>query len=337
MAIAADCWVETISGRVRANELAPGDYVFGMDGLPTKVKSVQTYVPQKFYNVKFSDGCSIEGDQFLNLPVKNWVQRMCHSRHKGVQKVERRRHQKYRTPEQILESGLYHTHHNRLEYTVDTIKPLDYGYEDHAVPPFIAGMWCANRRKNNKYPIPSEHRDYLKAHAQRSKQFVVVENKQHIHIRPSVEAVFLRDYATIPTKEFPYKYLYGKPEQRLEFLQGFFITRPKTYIVKKDRFRIRSKTNRYIIEMIQVLCESLGIKTTLSNDNTYWELTFKTKLPILPFQKHVGRKSGERYRQIVGVEECEPRQCVHIETTKPIAVGNGFIPIWHSRTNNKKS
>jgi hypothetical protein len=274
----------------------------------------------------------------LNFPIKNWVQRIKYSVHKNVKKLSYlRRKQKYRTPEEILESGLFHTHHRRYEYTVDTIKPLDYGYEDHAVPPFVAGMWCANRRKNNKYLVDEALKQYVKTRAQQSKQFVVVENKQHFNLRPSVEASFLKDYAVIPIKEFPYKYLYGTPEQRLEFLQGFFCIRPKTYIVKTDKFRMRSRNNKYLLDMIQVLCESLGIKTRMIRDEPYWQLDFKTKLPLLPFQKHVGRKSGEQYRQIVKVEQCEPRSCVHIETEKPIAVGDGFIPIWHLQTHNKNS
>lgn len=332
MAIAATTWVETLGGRVRAYQLSQDMYVFGSDGLPTKIKSVQTFTPQQMYYVEFSDGSNLECDTTLCFPVKNWVQRRRHSVNKGQRNYDQYRIQKYYGPEQILENGIKHTHHNRFEFTVDTIKPLNYGYEDHTVPPFIAGMWFSKYAKNNKYKFPDELVQYVKDNVQRTKQFMVVSKKDYLQIRPSVEAMFLKDYAEIPTKEMPYKYMYGTPEQRLEFLQGFFSVRPKTYVVKNDAFKVCSRNGKYMLQMVQALCESLGIKSILKWEKPFWELCFKTRLPLLPHQKPAGRKTGEKYRQIVKVEPLnEPKPCVHIETEKPIAIGDSFIPVWYTK------
>lgn len=338
MAIAADTWVETIRGRLRAYQITPDMYVFGRDGLPTRVKSVQTYTPQKMYRVDFSDGSSVEGDSFLAFPAKKFSQRVGHAKKKTDMVTDHRRKLNLRGVEQILEHGVRHPRHERFEFTVDTVKPLQYGYEDHAVPPFVAGMWYAKRTTKNTYVVPEDTLHIVKLMAQHTKQFTVVQKKNHFELRPSVEAMFLKDYAQIPTHEFPYKYLYGQPEQRLEFLQGFFAIRHATYKPDMDMFRVRArKSNRYKLQMIQVLCESLGIRTILSNEGDFWELQFNTKYKLAIHQGPAKRKSGDRHRQIVNVQECHTRPCVHIDTEKPIAVGDSFITIWHLQQDKTKS
>jgi hypothetical protein len=329
VAIAADTWVETINGRMPAHQITSGTYVFGMDGLPTQVKSVQTYTPSKMYYVEFSDGSNVTGDKFLTFPVRTFAQRVNTAKSKGKFKTKRKRVYRYKDVIELESMGLRHPRQpNRFQYTVDTIEPLQYGYEDHAVPPFVAGLWFANNRKNNKYLIADHLKTYVKSKIQASRQFMVVESKQHFVLRPSVEAMFLKDYAVIPTKEFPYKYLYGTPEQRLEFLQGYFAMRPATFKTDIRFFKVRAALNKkYPLQMIQVLCESLGIKTNLFRFTYEWSLEFKTNLSILPNQLPAKRKFGERHRQIVKVEQCPTRPCVHIETEKPIAVTDSFVPI----------
>lgn len=338
MAIAADIWVETVKGRVKAYEITPGTYVFGMDGMPTKVKSVQQYTPQQMYYVELSDGSNFECDQFLVFPTRTFAQRVNTAKAKKPGSSRRQKVYRYKSVTELNQEGLKHPRQpDRFQYTVDTVAPLQYGYEDHAVPPFVAGMWFGRFNQTGRYKIPDTWHRYAKEHIQRSKQFAVVEKKDHWEIRPSIEATFLKDYAIIPVKEFPYKYLYGTPEQRLEFLQGYFALRPTAYEQGKDRFRLRKQNDRYSLEMIQVMCESLGIKTTLTKQTSFWCLIFKTQLPLMPDLPPAKCKFGERHRRIVKIEPCEPRPCVHIETEKPIAVSDSFIPIWHSHTNNKKS
>lgn len=336
MAIAADTWVETPSGRLRAYQIQPGSYVFGMDGLPTKVKSVQTYTPQQMYYVEFKDGSGVEGDAFMAFPVVPWTVRITRSRTKKPQLHLRKRW--YKSPQELLETGLHYKHFGRFNYTVETVSPLNYGFEDHAVPPFVAGFWYARTNDKNRFNPPEELQHYIRNNLQKSKQFLVAEKKNHWEIRPAIETVLAQDYAN-PTKEFPYKYLYGTPEQRLEFLQGYFSLRSSTYKTQTGKFRIKARRrNLYTLKMIQLLCESLGIKTLLQSGGAlFYQLEFKTKLPLLPIQKQVGRKSGEAYRQITKVEPCPTRPCVHLETEKPIAVSDSFIPLWHSLASNKKS
>ena len=336
MAIAADTKVETIRGPYKAAHIRAGDWVFGMDGLPTRVKSVQTYVPQAMYYVEFSDGSNLEGDDHLAFPTKNWIQRLRYARGRGTQKNPKPRRLNLTTTTDLVQRGLRHKDTPRFEYTVDTVAPLQYGYEDHAVSPFVAGLWYAKRFKNNKYKLPKSLFEYCKANIQASGRFKVKLTPKHFEITPSVEATFVMDYPTIPTREFPHKYWYGMPEQRLEFLQGYFAVNHKCYQPKHDKFHIVKKNPQQLYN-IQILCESLGIKTLLQKEKIYYTLTFKTKLPILPIQKQAGRKTGEKYRRIVKVEQSDPRPCVHIETEKPIAVSDSFVPIWHLQPNKIKS
>ena len=338
MGIAADTWVETIGGRLRASQITPGTYVFGMDGLPTKVKSVQTYTPQQMYYVQLSDGSNLEGDSHLMFPVRTFAQRVNTAKRTSTKPRTKPHVYRYKTTEDLATTGLKHPRQpTRNQYTIDTTGPLHYGFEDHAVPPFVAGMWYGRTSNKNQYRLIDALKRFVRENTQRSKQFAIVEKKDHWEIRPSIEAMFLRDYATIPTAEFPYKYLYGNPEQRIEFLQGFFSVRYKCYKPEQDYFVVKARNqHRYKLQMLQVICESLGIKTILTQGRIIWALTFRTRLSILPIQKPVGRKFGERHRQIVKLEPVPPRPCVHLETEKPIAVSDSFVPIWHSQANKKK-
>jgi hypothetical protein len=229
-----------------------------------------------------------------------------------------------------MEVGLKYKDTGRHQYTVDTVQPLQYGYESHAVNPYVAGLWYAKYARNNKYTIPDELFDFFKTNVQASGRFKVKTTRKHHEITPSVESVFMMDYPVIPTREFPHKYWYGMPEQRLEFLQGFFTINYKCYNKRLDQFISKSRKPHKLTNM-QIMCESLGIKTTLQKISLFYVLTFRTKLPILPFQKQTRSKTGELYRQIVKIEPIEARPCVHIETEKPIAVSDSFVPIWHSQ------
>ena len=335
MGIAADTVVETMRGPFPAIKLKAGDYVFGMDGLPTKIKAVQTYTPQQMFYVELSDGSGVEGDAHLAFPTKNWIQRLRYARGAGTQKNPKPRMLHLTTTTDLVERGLRHKDTTRFQYTVDTVQPLHYGYEDHAVPPFVAGLWYAKRSKYNHYVIPEHLFDYAKSGIQASRQFMVVQKKKHTEIRPSVDAMFIRDYPEVPTKEFPHKYWYGTPEQRLEFLQGFLICHPQAYNKTKDRFLIASSKRK--LKNIQLICESLGIKTIMVHNGRQWGLTFRTRLPLFPHQEQAGRKTGEKYRRIIKIEPCKPQLCVHIETEKPIAVSDSYVPIWHSQQNKIKS
>jgi hypothetical protein len=198
-------------------------------------------------------------------------------------------------------------------------------------------MWFGCFNKKNRYKIPDNLKSFVRQNVQKSKQFHIVEKKAYWEIRPSIEATFLKDYATIPIREFPYKYLYGTPEQRIEFLSGFFSVRHKSLDRSTHTFLLRFKNDRYGLEMLKVICKSLGIRASIGKKSPSWYLYFATRIRILPDQPMPKQKFGERHRQIVAVGKCETRPCIHIETDKPLVVSDNFISICHLQANNKKS
>ena len=128
----------------------------------------------------------------------------------------------------------------------------------------------------------------------------------------------------------PIEYCFGSIEQRLELLQGFLALRPNSFNKKRKAFEVHSEDLRFLIQ-IQGICESLGMKTQIfCFDSTFsHKLRFKTDFALTPWQElNVNSKNATR-RMIVDVKTTKKMECVHIQTSQPFVVGQGFLPIWH--------
>ena len=207
-------------------------------------------------------------------------------------------------------------------------QPLHFLFEDHPVPPFIAGLWAGKKGAKVKFTFEPDWVDYVQKKI-RAHGWHVDRIKNSLIFKQSINTTFLTRYMTVPTK-LPIEYTFGSIDQRIEFLRGLVATKPGCYNPQLDRFLIFSRNIKFLITL-QSICESLGMKTQVFHNRTSLthQLTFATDIPLHLHQNPIKRTKGDRRRMITKVEKIESAPVVHIVTDAPFVVGQGFLPIWH--------
>ena len=278
------------------------------------------------YEVALNDGLSFQADGHTKLPVETTHDRDNEAKLKHVRK--RWKKQRYSTISGMLETGLF-TKRMRKFYAVPNSQPIHFLTEDHPVPPFIVGMWMTNRNKTNRYAIPEERLDYVKKEIKLVGWSHKTLRDGRLEIRPSIATSFLTRYHTIPTV-LPIEYTFGSVDQRIDLLRGLLALRPNCYDTVTHRFRVQSDDLK-TLTVLQGICESLGIKTQLYSREKCFShvLCFKTNIKLTPNQVFQQRMVAPVRRLVSKIEVTEPRECIHIETEEPIAIGAGFVPVWH--------
>jgi len=325
MAIASDTPVPIMGGWKLAHQLTQDDYVYSWDGYPVPIKSVQHYVAKEMFEVQLKDGIYVNVDKHATFPAFTTRNRQRESRHKG--KYKRHYIQRYYTPEQLIEKGLKDKRGWNV-FSIENAKPLHFPFEDHPVPPFIAGLWAGKKGAKVKFTFEPDWVDYVQKKI-RAHGWHVDRIKNSLIFKQSINTTFLTRYMTVPTK-LPIEYTFGSIDQRIEFLRGLVATKPGCYNPQLDRFLIFSRNIKFLITL-QSICESLGMKTQVFHNRTSLthQLTFATDIPLHLHQNPIKRTKGDRRRMITKVEKIESAPVVHIVTDAPFVVGQGFLPIWH--------
>jgi hypothetical protein len=328
MAITAQTKVLTLDWWKPANKLIKGDYVFDRQGKLVKVTLVQEYRQEACYEVTFSDHLSVQGDSKLGFPTEDLKYRKRLDEYKGLFKF--RRPLKHFTVSQLLELPLK-SDRGRLFYSVPTTQPLQLPHQDLPVPPFVFGFWFFNRKSHHVLNAPSGRHDEV---AEKLKDYGYKLNlgrkrpggRVEFTTTPTVESQLVPN---IPNK-ITQNYLLAGFDQRLELLSGIMSAKGSQYNPKTDWFRVTSK-HFPTISRIQMLTESLGIKTTVESSETLgnFSLLFRTKHILLGNQTPAQLKVHHARRFITKIKQIPAQLCVHIETSAPdntILVGEGFIP-----------
>jgi len=337
MAISANTPVLTTNLWLQAKDLRPGDYVYGLDGKPKKIYLVQDINPTKTYKVVLDDGIVIRGDKNLTLPLEDKKYRinLCefNNRKDRTMNTKRRAQLRRKTITEMLEAGLY-SEGNTKKFSIPTAEPIQYPIRPLAVPPFVAGVWFGKMRRTDTIWVRKEQLKTFERQM-RLNRFTIHKirangPKTRFEVRPHIGLFFLTDprHVSIPTK-VPEEYIMAAPEQRIEFLKGFFEYRDNCYNAANDYIEFKTK-DIHFLRRIQSMVESLGIKTRTSFNKVskVHFLYFKTDLQLNPKQKPKPRAIGYKRRFIVDIEEAEAMPCVHIEAEAPFIIGTeGFIGI----------
>lgn len=328
MAILATERVLTLDWWKPAEKLEVGDYVFDKDGKAVRIKLIQQYRSEDCYEVIFSDYLTISGDNQLGFPTEDLKYRKRLDEYKGRFKF--RRPLRHFTVEQLLQLPL-RSERNRTNYSVPTTKPLQLPHQTLPVPPFVFGFWFFNRKAHQKLNAPSGRheevtellRDYgYKVTLGRKRP----GNRQEFTVSPSIESQLAPN---IPNK-ITQNYLLADPQQRLELLSGILLAKGSQYNPKTDTFQV---TNKHFptIARIQMLAESLGIKTSINHHEAFdhYTISFRTRHALVKNQASPPLKVHDGRRFITTINKLPPQLCVHVETSAPdntILVGEGFIP-----------
>ena len=328
MAILATERVLTLDWWKPAEKLEVGDYVFDKDGKAVRIKLIQQYRSDSCFAVTFNDYLTIRGDGQLGFPTEDLKYRKRLDEYKGIFKF--RRPLKHCTVTDLMDQPLK-SQRERLNFSVPTTKPIQLPHQTLPVPPFVFGFWFFNRKAHQKLNAPSGRHDEVTEKLRDYGYKVKLGrkrpgNRQEFTITPTIESQLAPN---IPNK-ITQNYLLANPEQRIELLSGIILSKGAQYNPKTDIFKI---TNKHFptIARIQMLAESLGIKTSINHTESldYYTISFRTKHQLVKDQASPPLKVHQARRFITDISPIQAQLCVHIETSAPdntILVGEGFIP-----------
>jgi len=334
MAVTENTPIPTQSGWILARDLQSTDMVFGMDGLPKRIISIQSYEAPT-YLVEMSDNTGVIGDRHLTFLVQDKAQRnriftrLKHLRENKARSKSLTLKYQRSSVDYLLEHGLRDSIDQRRAFSVPTTKPIAFPTIDYPVPPFVVGLWYMTKRRDNLQKMFPENFRAVERKL-RSVGYLPLTKKLQVpryEIRPPLKYAFLVKYPTVPTT-IPDDYFIGNPDQRLELLRGILWGKPDCYIKAKNSYNFRTKDYRFI-RKLQGLCESLGVRTRLQFRQSYriYQLTFKTNLPIMPGMVETQEIGTTQRRYIKNIVEEPVARCVHITAEEPFVVGEGYIPI----------
>ena len=328
MAITAQTKVPTLDYWKLAGKLQVGDWVFDKDGNPVQIKLIQSYRAKECFEVILDDNLTLCGDKNLTLPVENLKHRHRQSTYKGVNKF--RRPLKPTKVLDLVDKPLV-LKNNRKAFSIPTTKPLQYPTQDFPVPPFIFGFWFFARRFDGTMSAAPGKQDEVE---QIFKDYgylpkfsrLLPKGTRTFRCTPTIESQLIPN---IPNT-IPNNYVMGSVEQRMDLLRGIFSTKSKSYNKKQDFFQFSSK-NFTLVQKVQCVAESLGMRTNVNKHDIlgHYTVKFKSRLPLVNDQVSPPIKVNQARRYIVKINPIEEQQCVHIETTaqdNTILVGEGYIP-----------
>lgn len=321
MAITQTSRVLTLDYWKFASDITPGDIVFDRKGKPVRVKLVQNYRASTCYEVTFTDGLTISGDDHLILPLENEKYRNRARQYKGKYKFTR-------PTKQTKLADLYNLplygRSNRKNYSVPTAGEIQLPTQTLPVPPFVFGFWFFNKKaKNWMRPLPG-HRDFIHEKF-RDAGYKIVETwnyrdgEKYFVTEPTV----LSHLVPLTPTCIPNNYLLASAEQRKELLAGILYSKVKNIRENPSIIKFSNKS-KLLSTQVQYLAESLGYRTSMNYNRiyNYYSVVINTK-------EKEGATVRKEWRLVAKIQQIEPQSCVHIETDGEdgsILVGEGFIP-----------
>jgi replicative DNA helicase len=324
MALVATTQIPTSNNWVQMGDLMGDDVVFDHLGRPTKIKTIQHYMPTECYEVEFDDGLVIRGDKNLTLCLQDRVWRNCLTRYKNYPATKKRRTFsrpliKKAVPDiEPIRIG------SRLNYSVPNCLPVQFAHRDLPVPPYIFGVWFASLTPKGRLWLRDKPLNKMQRIFRNYGHGIKTTRHKNGHvmfdIRPSIASSFLFSGLNPPTN-LPFFYLDGSIGQRTELIEGLidggFI---KKY--KNSNLYVAKNANYHLMRKIQGLVESLGVKTTLHTPANSASFTLKFRM-----EPDFSVLHGANRRFVVNITQIPPQPCVHVDTEGQFLVGEGFIPV----------
>lgn len=330
--------VPTPKGFVRHGDLKVGDYVFGRDGQPVRVKWVSPKVMSE-YIVTFSDGQEIE----------------CHGNHEWV--VYDRSYAKERTLEtkymasQKLFSGTNGKRGCHYRFQVDNVKCVEFEKRHTEIDPYTLGAWLGDGLYSSGLihiglddtEIISKIGEIYSTHENSGSQSVRRFRIDGLSEQLKIVGVHLN-------KHIPQDYIFNSVECRKELIAGLIDT--DGYVYPKNGRVTISNTNKRIIDDAALILRSLGQVATVTafepktsssgidGKQTVYQLCFNptTNFPTVVPRKKIKRTITNRRRTIVSIEPIENGEqgnCIEVEGGVYL-VGDTFIPTHNSEGSTRR-
>lgn len=324
-------------------DLKIGDYVYGLDGKPTKIIGIS---PKQ------------ECDRLISF--SNGSQILAHECH--LWSVYRRGNKKLQVlPTKEMEDNFSYTEKNgkkRYRYHLPLIEPIQFTEKELPIDPYWLGLWLGDGTYNKP----------CITHSEEDNQFIdkvpYEVSSQSIHKDTNVCTTYfsnqgllakIKELDLYENKHIPQIYKEASFQQRLELLAGLIDSDGN--VDKKGRVRFIN-TNKQLIDDVYELCCGLGLypylmKYEADKINEYKKnsksLQIKSKkdcyhigfqprysIPTTVPRKKIIRKGLRRKLSITNIEKtdnAEMGKCIEIENEDGIyLVGKEMIPTHNSKS-----
>lgn len=322
MAVTSDTPVPTTAGWVPAHSLTTKHTVFDQAGNPQPVKGVQLYIPSECYEASFHDGVSVRGDRHMSFELqdKAWRDKYgswMKNRGKKNARKSMRRPLKKKSVHELAKEQLARLD-GRREYSLPNTAPVNFGWVDLPVPPYVVGAFLATLSPTGRHWLRDRHDIKTLRAKSRGHGYSIITRKHKngdtmMEFRPPLATSF-SIYGEGAPSMIPLSYMNASSEQREQLLEGFL----DGYGAKMDYVRVFDRSWSSV-KRLQGLVESLGYRSTLSKDDSKGYF-------LLTFNKNKDRPSNF-YRFLCKINKIAPKQCAHVLTERPFLVEEGFLAV----------
>lgn len=293
MGIDARTPVPTTKGWLPAGQIVVGDEIFGFDGMPVKVTTIQKYTPTHCYKVWLQGGITLVVDNKTGIPSfdqRTYTQYRRWTRTRSSIAGTTLRPQ---SPQTMIE-------HPYGRPRVPVCRPIQPKERSLPVSPFEMGRWIFERSLRRK------------------------------ESRSDITRELIERYPVIPT-HIPEEYLFASFRQRLELLRGIVSTRTRCYKKKTKGFEIFVLDLR-LARQVQQLVESLGAQTSLTRrtKNGQYLVRFRTILRLVEEQEAPSGLHELECRIVEEIQKIDARECIYIKTEDPnntFLVSEGYLGV----------
>jgi replicative DNA helicase len=339
-ALALDTPLPTPTGWTTMGDVAVGDELLGMDGLPTRVvAATDVMLGRPCYQVEFSDGTVIVADaEHQWLTETRASRRSAQAAATGYHRYKNQRtFAAVRTTAQIAGTLRCDTQDRRLNHSVVNARALDLPDRELLVPPYTLGAWLGDGTTAAAQITTADPEIIMR-----------IEADGFGHTAVGTLQARLRTLGVLGNKHIPIEYLRGSETQRRALLAGLLDTDGTVTGGGAVQFSVAS--HRLACDVAELVV-SLGYRCQTStkrvrgrqeSSSTAYTLTFSTDDTVFALQRkalaHKERRasantqrSGSRFIVDVRRIETVPVRCVEVDNDSHMYLAsNAMIPTHNS-------
>lgn len=242
--------VLTTKGFKKIKDIKVGDYVFSIDGKPTKVLGTRKWKNRQLYKVSTDDNQFILADENHEWTVKirndsNW--------------------------ETLTTKHLFENKKSKRP-KIPNYLPLQFEKQRLIINPYILGTWLGDGHSNSAV-ITSEDtfiincwKNFSKKLSLKFKKYSKYSYRLYSDHKKNIFTQYLKYYNLINNKHIPKEYLESSISQRINLLQGLIDT--DGYVANDGQVEF-CNTNKKLAHDVLYLIHSLGIKASLYESDSY--------------------------------------------------------------------
>lgn len=314
-----------------------GDVLIDADGKPTTVTFKSDIINRKCYQITFDDGTTCDAGDDHQWEV---VDRF--KKHK----------REVLTTQQMFDIGWSKvnkfTGYNQYRWYIPNTKPVEYHRSNLPIDPYILGIWLGNGTPTTReLTCDINDVDHYQKQGVKFGKRTVYKDRPNLFtaVIDNISPEDFKKYNLENNKHIPDPYLYGSIEQRVSLVQGLWDT--DGFIEKKDgRCSIQLSTvNMQLVDNIQQLLCSLGLKVFRSNhtdkkfNKTSVKLSFTCGKDFIQVSRIKRKNSRQREvcknsryslsRTIQDIKEVpsKPSQCISVDNERRLYLcGKEYLP-----------